>query len=129
MDPFIKSSVVKLSGADFENDEPWKLKDKKCSFVLFYANWCGHCQDLKPEYAKFANVAQYIKVYAVDADENKKILESINNSNSKFKVESFPTILLYSNGMPVEEYTGERNYSALNTRGMKFCKETCVCGN
>ena len=129
MDPFKNSSVIELFGSDFKNEFPWKLKDSRCTFVLFYADWCGYCQDFKPEYAKFANKSQFIRVCAVNADSNKKLLESINSSelNPEFKVEGFPTLILYSKGEPVEVYSEEKNFVALNSKAMKFCDENCKC--
>jgi len=56
--------VTKLTSSNFHNlvvrsKEPW--------FVEFYAPWCGHCQNLTPEWEKLAKATEgMIKVGAVD---------------------------------------------------------------
>ena len=124
---FEKSSVKHLTGADFENVEPWILKDNRCSFVLFYADWCGHCQNLKPDYIKFSDIAQFIHVYAVNSDGCKNLIERINESNSPFKIKGYPTIWIYCNGKPIEEYNGEKTWQKLLGKAKSVCHEKCKC--
>lgn len=124
---FAKSSVKHLTGADFENVEPWILKDKKCSFVLFYADWCGHCQNLKPDYVKFSDIAQFIKVYAVNSDTCNNLLQRISDSKSPLDIKGYPTIWIYSNGIPIEEYTEDKSWQKLLAKAKKVCHEKCDC--
>jgi protein disulfide-isomerase A6 len=49
------SGVVNLNGSTFakrvlESDDLW--------FVEYYAPWCGHCKQLKPEYIDAAKCVQ-----------------------------------------------------------------------
>ena len=62
-----KSGVVELTVDDFDQ----KINSNSgISVVEFYAPWCGHCQQLKPEYIKAAKeLAGVIPVYAVDLAE------------------------------------------------------------
>ena len=107
-------SVKKLTGADFENFHPWKLKKKGCAVVLFYANWCGHCQQFKSEYVKFADMSQFVNVYAVDSDAQQGLLKAQKAApHSPVKIQGFPTIWMYKGGSPHHEYTGERTVGAL----------------
>ncbi len=124
---FEKTSVKVLDPSDFKDDSPYQLKDTRCAFVLVYAEWCGHCQNFKPEYIKFADKAQFIHVYALDSDLNENIKNSFDDS--KFPIRGFPTLLLFKNGKPVEEYSGERTASALLQKATKFCSEKCKCDN
>ncbi|KAJ6774216.1 PROTEIN DISULFIDE-ISOMERASE [Salix purpurea] len=74
--------------------------------VEFYAPWCGHCQNLAPEYEKAASILSssdhQIVLAKVNADEN------VNQAISeKFEVQGFPTIkILRKGGTSVSEYKG-----------------------
>lgn len=76
--------------------------------VLFYADWCGHCKNLKPtwdETAKEINSdrkkPKMLKVNCGDDnDESKKLMK-------KYDINGYPTIILFVNGRPTP-YDGER---------------------
>lgn len=63
--------VVELTSSNFDrlviqSDEVW--------VVEFYAPWCGHCQQLVPEYTKVAKALKgIVKVGAVNADDHKQL--------------------------------------------------------
>jgi thioredoxin-like negative regulator of GroEL len=91
--------------------------------VLYYANWCPHCQVMKPEWQKFA------EKYAVDKSINVAEVESENLSSvgeeHRQNVEGFPTIVCLNKGKPVSKYQGPRtsndidnfardNYTSIN---------------
>jgi protein disulfide-isomerase-like protein len=73
------------------------LKANPQILVEFYAPWCGHCQNLAPEYAKAATKLSVMTPRRVlgkldaDADTGKKIAE-------KYKVKGFPTLYWLDNG-------------------------------
>jgi protein disulfide-isomerase A6 len=46
------SKVVHLNKQNFDKEV---LESKFVFFVEFYANWCGHCKKLAPEWDKFAS--------------------------------------------------------------------------
>ena len=129
VDTLFRGSLVKtLTGADFDDKTPWTLRNEnRCCFILFYAEWCGHCQTLKPDYVKFADVAQFIQVYAVDSDEQATLMKRLQQKESPVHIQGFPTIWMYSDGKPMEEYTGKRTTPALLTAAQKFCHEKCTC--
>lgn len=83
----------------------------KPSMKLYYAEWCGHCQNFKPEWENFENNSKFknkINIKSVDCTDNSKVV----NEN---QVEGFPTVRYY----PVEnkekyiEYTGGRTFNDL----------------
>jgi thiol-disulfide isomerase/thioredoxin len=124
---FNGTGVKLLNCADFQNTEPWKLKTKRCALVLFFADWCGHCQDFKPEYVKFADCAQFVRVYAVNTDKNSELMNRMNNSAAPMQVKGYPTIWLYKDGQPIKEYSGARSFQGLLKAAKKLCNEKCKC--
>jgi len=128
MAEWFDGTLVKLlKGVDFKDKEPWKLKDKRCAFVLFFADWCGHCKDFKPEYIKFADICQFIKVHAVDTQAEATLMERLDNDKSEIKISGFPTVWIFTNGNPYEEYSGERTWQALLKKAKDVCNEECGC--
>ena len=70
-------AILTLSQDELTPDNFDSVVDgSKSVFAMFYAPWCGHCKNFKPEYAKVA--AAYAKeesvaIVAVDADKYKDL--------------------------------------------------------
>jgi hypothetical protein len=89
---------------------------------LIHANWCGHCQALKPEWHKMKNEMKmgnknrnfhFVEIEDSDIMKEKKI----NNINKKLKgkkivINGFPTIFKIEGG-DVKYYGGEREARSL----------------
>ncbi|KAI4463820.1 protein disulfide-isomerase a6 [Holotrichia oblita] len=95
------SDVILLNPNNFDslvvnNDDVW--------IVEFFASWCGHCQQLVPEYQKAATALKgVVKVGAINADEHKDF-------GKRFDVRGFPTIKIFGkNKKKPEEFSGSRN--------------------
>lgn len=128
MADWFNGTLVKLlTGANFDDKEPWRLKDKRCAFILFFADWCGHCQDFKPEYIKFADIAQFMRVHAVDTGAESTLMGRLETEGSPVKILGFPTVWIYHNGEPYEEYDGERSWQGLLKKAKDICNEKCKC--
>ena len=99
-----KDNVVMLKKGDFDNE--LKLKKDGKIVILYFANWCGHCQHLKPDYQKLADSANGFTVAAVDADNNEGLIEKIQSmgDNAEYQVQGFPTIVSYDNGKYFSTY-------------------------
>jgi thiol-disulfide isomerase/thioredoxin len=74
---------------------------KKKSLTLYYAEWCGYCKKLMPEWKKLGSAYKNIKIKAIEEKKNKS-----------FPVNSYPTII-FRNGNKMEKYEGLRTKSAL----------------
>lgn len=79
------------------------------SFVMYYAEWCGHCKRAKPEFQNLMDSYKGpIKIMMVDceAPENANLVKSQN-------IKGFPTIRYYPSGLTesYQEYSGNRTYS------------------
>jgi thiol-disulfide isomerase/thioredoxin len=75
------------------------------AFVMFYAPWCGHCQNAMPEFAKAAADPR-VKVPFLTADCDSKISRDLSE---KFQIKGFPTFLMIENGAVVKQFSGERS--------------------
>jgi len=94
---FDESDVVVLGSSNFTafvTKEPYVL-------VEFYAPWCGHCQELAPEWAAAATALKgRVAVAKVEATSNTDVGEM-------FGVSSYPTLFFFVDGGHVP-YTRER---------------------
>lgn len=105
------SGVVNLNEASFPSAV---MGSGDLWFVEFYAPWCGHCKNLKPEYIELAKLVQgKVKVGAVNCDEEKSLC-------SQFGVQGFPTVKWFgANKQSPEDYQGERTAAALSDFALK----------
>ncbi|XP_033340579.2 protein disulfide-isomerase A6 homolog CaBP1 [Megalopta genalis] len=93
------SDVIKLDSSNFDS---LVLNSDNIWVVEFYAPWCGHCQQLTPEYNKAANALKgIVKFGAVNADEHM-------NVGSKYGIKGIPTIKIFGINDKPEDYVGPR---------------------
>ena len=87
-----------------------RLIKKVPSIVLFYADWCGHCNTFKPEWDKFERLAkqQHQANDFMIARVNDKFINQIEGHS---KVDGYPTVYHLING--------KHNKSFSNTRDLK----------
>jgi thiol-disulfide isomerase/thioredoxin len=76
--------------------------------VLYYADWCGHCKTMKPEWQQVVNKlntsnknTDKINVAEIESQHIGKLL-------NKPEIEGFPTIKMYNNGKPIADFDEER---------------------
>ncbi len=62
------------------------------AIVMFYADWCGHCQRIKPIFLQYSKRCTNNKLIfiLVNVDTSKEI-------TSKYNIEGFPTFILFKN--------------------------------
>lgn len=90
----------------FLTDETFKsfLKKKKHCLVLFYAPWCFHCKNAKPEFIKAAEVYSEdpkVEFAAVDCTKQSGIC-------SAYEVRGYPSIKYFNYLKTHKDYRGER---------------------
>lgn len=104
----VSSSVLVLTESNFETSI-----ESGFALVKYYAPWCGHCKRLAPTWeelgAKFAGNSD-IKIAKVDCTDGSNRQLCANQ-----EVKGFPTIFLYSNGVKLEEYDGNRSLDDMFT--------------
>ena len=96
----------------FTNDDTDFGTGKK--LVLFYADWCGHCNTLKPQWNKAAKQTKNsnVRMVKVNCGEDDKKHQDIVN---RYDIQGFPTIKLLNNGKVESDYDGKRDSSSLVT--------------
>lgn len=106
---FKTSSVVQLNSDNFRS---MVLDSKETWAVEFYADWCGHCQQLAPKWERLASRLDGVaRVGAVDADAAADLV-------SRYSVDGYPTILVFAgrvvgDARPSVEFSGDRSVTAL----------------
>ena len=85
------------------------VKNKKV-LVLFYNKDCGHCKTLKPEWDK-AEEEMGDKMVAIDVTNASDM--AVKTITEKYKINSYPTMLVLDNGNVTATYDGERTKDAL----------------
>ncbi|CAK80050.1 unnamed protein product (macronuclear) [Paramecium tetraurelia] len=94
------------------NDNTINAAIKQYDYLLveFYASWCGHCKQFAPEYSQFATQVKqagqpFIVAKLNGGDQEKQAM-------NRYKVSSFPTIILLIKGHAVP-YNGDRSANGL----------------
>jgi thioredoxin-like negative regulator of GroEL len=72
--------------------------------VLFYADWCGHCNAMKPEWNKAVKQLANSKHINI-ADINSNVIKQVT---PKPEIEGFPTIKMYNNGQIISKFEDDR---------------------
>jgi thiol-disulfide isomerase/thioredoxin len=99
-----------------------KKKEKSIKIGLLYADWCGHCQKLKPEWdemkkmiKKDPKLKEHCEIIEIESADNiKKRIEDINSKLKQGKLENngYPTIFLIKDGK-LTNYNGGRTAEEL----------------
>ena len=98
--------------------------------VLYYADWCGHCNTMKPEWQKVVsnlnnpqNNTNKVNVAEIESTHIGKLL-------NKPDIEGFPTIKMYNKGKEIANFEDERVATKIeefaNNNSKKEAKETNV---
>jgi thiol-disulfide isomerase/thioredoxin len=75
-----------------------------------YANWCGHCQALKPEWNKMKSLIKKdanIEIVEIEENENEK-LNKLKERFPQLQINGYPTVFKIHPNKQIEYYTGNR---------------------
>ncbi|WP_417910109.1 thioredoxin family protein [Candidatus Electronema sp. PJ] len=74
-------------------------KGAEIKVFKFYADWCGPCQAMKPEYEKVKKLYPHVEFYEVDFDKNR-------DKAVQFGIESVPFVIRLKNRKEVKKNLG-----------------------
>jgi len=94
--------IIELNEENFYEEIKQGLR-----LIEFYAPWCMYCKKQRIELQEFEN--SKIRIGIIDGDENPNIIY-------KYKIESYPTFILFKNGEKVTEFSGFHTKSQLLNR-------------
>lgn len=109
------SGVVDLTPSNFQRDV---INSDEVWIVEFYAPWCGHCQQLVPEYQKAAQALKgVVKVGGVNADEHKSLAQ-------QFGIRGFPTIKIFGlDKKKPQDYNGQRTAKGIVDHALEIAQD------
>ena len=85
--------------------------------VLYYAEWCGHCQSMKPEWNKFKTIApKKLNIAQIESSQIPALKEDP-------QIRGYPTIKMYNNNHLVGEFNQERTHEKMLDFVKPFIKE------
>lgn len=99
---------------DFEEN----IKNGK-KLVLFYATWCGHCNEMKQYWDDASNTVnndKHIKMVKINVGDEKN--PKHKRIAEKYNISGFPTILLFDSGLKKYAYEGNRTKNDF----IEYCK-------
>lgn len=94
------------------------LPEPEETIVLIYANWCPHCQSMKPQWNELKNqlgsTIETIEIEDSDFDKDIKLRNIENNklNGEKIEVYGYPTMFKIKNGR-ADYYGGNRTASEM----------------
>jgi thiol-disulfide isomerase/thioredoxin len=108
-----KSKTRKMVEYDNMNDVCNDLQGKEKVIVMAYADWCGYCKAMKPDFeALLEKAPKHVKVGRIN-DNVITMLESCTGKNGTVDViRAYPTIL-YSDGKKITKVMGRQSLQAL----------------
>ena len=71
------------------------------ALLVVGAEWCGYCQQFKPELKKMESQLKGVRVYWVDGDSDGRVAD--------WKVDGFPTVLYRASQGGLYKYNGQRS--------------------
>jgi len=87
----------KITELNAENFDAF-IESGNC-IIDFYADWCGPCKMLAPEFEKASENIENVKFGKVDIDGSQELA-------GRFQVMSIPTILFFKNKEQVDRHNG-----------------------
>jgi thiol-disulfide isomerase/thioredoxin len=89
----------KISTKPFKNVANANTRGKPTEVFFFYADWCPHCKNAKPEWYKFkeeydGKVMNGWQIQCIEVNCTDENNETSNKLIAEYKVESYPTIIM-----------------------------------
>ena len=85
-------------------------KKNNTAIVKFYADWCGHCQDLNPKWQQMSYNLNNNKLDGVLASVSEKYKTDVDCDS---EIVGYPTIRIFKGGRKKRDYNGKREVKDL----------------
>lgn len=96
--PLIYGGAVKeLVSLDDSNHDEVVNTPGKTVMVKYYADWCGHCKTMAPEWQALASSNDNPQLIVAEAESN-----NIPMTSQKMGIRGFPTIKMWKDGQPYD---------------------------
>lgn len=105
--------VLKIMEVDSKNLKEFNdLINKKdnTAIVKFYADWCGHCQDLNPKWNEMSYNLNNRKLDGLLASVSEKYKTDVDCDS---EIVGYPTIRIFKGGRKKRDYNGKREVKEL----------------
>jgi thiol-disulfide isomerase/thioredoxin len=119
---------IKVNSKDEASNLSQLIKDGNW-IVLYYAEWCGHCNEMKPEWDNVVKLLSDLGINNKTTKQQQPIIhvadvESKHIPELKHKpaIEGYPTIKMYNDGKEVAKYQDERVADKITTFAMNNSK-------
>ena len=99
-------------------NSPEEVNINECGILLVFAEWCGFCRQVKPEFLKLQQDQDCVNIYCIDLEEYSK--ENIPTEITGVPISTIPHIALLGNGKAVK-YDGNRTALAMKQAALKNC--------
>lgn len=97
------ADIIKVDINSFENEI---FQHEGVVLVDFWAEWCGPCKMQLPILEKILKEIPSVKVCKINVDENSDLA-------MKFGITSIPTMMIFKNGVKVEQFIGLKSKTEL----------------
>lgn len=82
------------------------------TFVMFHSQRCSYCNNFLPEFKQLPNILRGINFGLCSVDDGNRALVQMSKASST-PISAVPKFVLYNNGIPYAEYTGQRSRQAV----------------
>jgi len=116
-----------LKNKDFKDVANANRRQPEIEIYLFWADWCPHCKKAKPDWVAFQNeyngkVVNNYTIKCTDIDCSKDDDAQVQTMLSKFKVNSYPTVIALKDSQPVA-FDAKITKSSLDQFVQSLCRE------
>ena len=105
------TKIVEVDSVEKLNSVNNLLQKKRPALVWFYANWCGHCQSMKPEWQQFESKCGKTPgnkmVIKVNSDFQPHLTSNLLDISKH--VQGYPSIFQVR-GNRLSRYSGDRDH-------------------
>nr|QBK87286.1 MAG: thioredoxin [Marseillevirus LCMAC201] len=82
------------------------------TFVMFHSQRCSHCVNFLPEFKRLPGAIRGVNFGMCSVDDGNRVIVQMSHQ-SNTPIQSVPKFILYNDGIPYVEYSGQRSRQAI----------------